>query len=332
MLEGFLTRPVTDPPVRHLVESAGGTLYIPTNESKADRFVSKTWSEWEKKKKKDGWATHPCVVFGILRGTDNIIKGCEERGHDYYYIDHCYIYKGMGHQNHKIFKDRIYRIVKNSQLLTYIDTLDDKDKKRIEEQKKIVPVSISDWKKDGKHILLMPPSLFLKRFYDMNVILPEYATPKGKDHGKIRTMRPKETARQLKHIDPKKAIIIDVEANYDNDDFWETDVLKVLKQHTDRPIRVRRKGTNVPLEEDLKNCHAVVSSQSTANIDALLNGIPSFCESTSCCLPVSYTDLSKIETPYYPDNRQEWVDSLMANQFTLNEMKSGFAFDRIKNK
>ena len=34
--------------------------------------------------------------------------------------------------------------------------------------------------------------------------------------------------------------------------------------------------------------------------------IPSFVVTLEVSVPVSETDLSKIETPYYPDNRREW--------------------------
>ena len=47
---------------------------------------------------------------------------------------------------------------------------------------------------------------------------------------------------------------------------------------------------------------------------------------------MSLTDLSKIETPFYPDNRQEWVDSLIANQYTLKEIRTGVAWRRLQNK
>ena len=82
----------------------------------------------------------------------------------------------------------------------------------------------------------------------------------------------------------------------------------------------------------MEGAWAIVSSQSTAAIDSLREGIPSFCESTSCALPMSLTDLSKIETPFYPDNREEWIDSLIANEYTLTEIGNGFAWNRLKNK
>ena len=85
-----------------------------------------------------------------------------------------------------------------------------------------------------------------------------------------------------------------------------------LKKHTDREIRVRVKKIKgqynpVPLHEDLKDAHAVVSFQSSAAAKAIIKGIPSFTitDKYSAAIPMSLTDLSKIETPIYPENRYE---------------------------
>jgi hypothetical protein len=48
---------------------------------------------------------------------------------------------------------------------------------------------------------------------------------------------------------------------------------------------------------------------------------------TSAAAPVSLNDLSKIETPYYPDKDklQAWGNHLAYGQFHLSELKSGKA-------
>jgi hypothetical protein len=82
----------------------------------------------------------------------------------------------------------------------------------------------------------------------------------------------------------------------------------------------------------LSNAWAVITCQSTAAVDVLLEGVPSFCNNMSVANPVSYTDLSLIETPFYPDNREEWIDSLLANQYLIREIESGFAWNRLREK
>ena len=56
---------------------------------------------------------YPIVVFGILRGTGDLIKQCEKINHTYYHIDHSYHFKSVEHKINNIFDDNIYRITKN---------------------------------------------------------------------------------------------------------------------------------------------------------------------------------------------------------------------------
>ncbi len=114
--------------------------------------------------------------------------------------------------------------------------------------------------------------------------------------------------------------------------FLLQDTIDELKKHTDREIRVRVKKIKgqynpVPLHEDLKDAHAVVSFQSSAAAKAIIKGIPSFTitDKYSAAIPMSQTDLSKIETPIYPENRYEWLCNLANHQFYANEIQSGYA-------
>ena len=76
----------------------------------------------------------------------------------------------------------------------------------------------------------------------------------------------------------------------------------------------------------------MVTMQSTAAIEAVLNGVPVFCDEVSQANVIGENDLSKIERPYYADRDivRKWIDSLLACQFTLNEIKSGEAFEAAR--
>lgn len=114
---------------------------------------------------------------------------------------------------------------------------------------------------------------------------------------------------------------------------WHQDVVARLAQYTDRPIRVRQKptggGRNVPLAQDLVDCWAVVAHSSNVAVDALVLGVPVFvtdrCGARRCAL----TDLSKIESPLLADDREEWAATLAAQQWTLDEMRSGLAWREL---
>lgn len=108
-------------------------------------------------------------------------------------------------------------------------------------------------------------------------------------------------------------------------DGWLAKTLDVLGQHTDRPIKVRRKGDAETLSDALADAHAVVAFQSNVAVEAALAGVPVFVDPVSAAAPVGRSDLTMIETPWRPD-REAWAWSLAWGQFTVPEMSSGLAW------
>ena len=53
--------------------------------------------------------------------------------------------------------------------------------------------------------------------------------------------------------------------------------------------------------------------------------VPSFCANESMGVPVSLTDMTQIKDPLYTPERDYWIDSLLANQFTMSEIEDGTA-------
>jgi FkbM family methyltransferase len=109
---------------------------------------------------------------------------------------------------------------------------------------------------------------------------------------------------------------------------WLPSTLSTLRRHTDREIRVREKPpgrgrSGMPLEAVLRGCHALVTDQSNAAVLALLAGVPVFCTSRCAAYRMGHADLSKIETPRLPPDREQWAWNLAANQWMLREMASG---------
>lgn len=121
-----------------------------------------------------------------------------------------------------------------------------------------------------------------------------------------------------------------MEFQFDKKD-WLNTTLQTLSKYSDRPILIRDKYSEKSLSDDLKNAYAMVSCTTAVCIDAILAGVPSFCDDIAVGLPMSLTDFSKIETAYYPDDRQEWIDTLVANQFTMSEIKNGTAWEHVRN-
>ena len=260
MIQGLLTRPMTDQVVEPFVRSAGGTLH-----KDGPDFQSVD-------------TTKPVSMFGVLRGTGEVLK----RSKEFYYFDHAYYFKEQKHGINPIFKDRIYRLTKNALSLNYIDKLDESDYNRLKKFRE--KITIKDWQLTGTYIVVLPPSQFMKNYYGLG------------------------------------------------DTTWEDEVKNILRRSTDREVRFRLKTSKVPFMEEIKGAWAVISFQTTAAVDAVLAGVPSFCDKISCALPVSKRDLFEIEKPLYAENRSEWIDSLLANQYTLTELRNGFAWNRLKNK
>lgn len=113
-------------------------------------------------------------------------------------------------------------------------------------------------------------------------------------------------------------------------DAWAAGVLMRLAACTDRPMWVSKKGDAEPLERRLARCHAVVTWTSNVAVEAILAGVPAFASEWSPAAPVAMplAELEKhIERPELApwSARVEWAGSLAWAQFTLDEIRSGFA-------
>jgi hypothetical protein len=116
-------------------------------------------------------------------------------------------------------------------------------------------------------------------------------------------------------------------------DSWLRGVQAVL-QTIDRPIVIRSKPssakTQTPFIQDLVKAWCLVTHSSSTAVEAVLHGVPVFCEPTNAAWPMANNDYSQIETPVYPGNRKEWVASLVWQQFTRAEMRTGMAWSMIR--
>lgn len=116
-------------------------------------------------------------------------------------------------------------------------------------------------------------------------------------------------------------------------DEWLTSTVAMLRNFTDRPIRIREKpqgaNKNVPLSFDLKNCWALVAHSSNAAVEALLNGVPVFCTAPCAAASMGSRDLKTIESPRRPEDRERWASALAANQWTIEEMRNGSCWKEL---
>lgn len=111
---------------------------------------------------------------------------------------------------------------------------------------------------------------------------------------------------------------------------WLEKTIKIVKEQTDKEIIIRFKDSKTPWIKDFENAYCIITYQSTIAIEAILRGIPCFCDKSSSSAPVSNTSLN-LNQPFKPTLNQieKWVDGLLANQFTMDEIRSGVALNAV---
>lgn len=127
---------------------------------------------------------------------------------------------------------------------------------------------------------------------------------------------------------------------------WETETIARLRQVTRRPIRYRPKpswkracplqGTDYadvrrPIEDDLHNCHCVVTHHSNAAIDALIAGVPALTVAGVASVLCHFDD---IDSPYFPssDRLRQFLADLCYTQWRVEELADGSAWEHLKKE
>lgn len=114
---------------------------------------------------------------------------------------------------------------------------------------------------------------------------------------------------------------------------WSKRVLDELRRLTSRPVRLRPHPGNgaekVPLQEDLKNCWAVVIWASSAGVKALVGGVPVIRLAPAWILDgAASTRLDDVEAPPLPA-RSAAFERLAWAQWHIEEIASGEPFRRL---
>jgi hypothetical protein len=116
---------------------------------------------------------------------------------------------------------------------------------------------------------------------------------------------------------------------------WLATVVSTLRQYTDREIRIRWKvqAASTDISRDLKHAWAVVVFSSAAALDALIAGVPVFVLAPfAAAYRMGLDDLTRIETPRYPEGRESFLSVLASQQWTLNELFTGVAWRALQQE
>ena len=131
---------------------------------------------------------------------------------------------------------------------------------------------------------------------------------------------------------------------------WISDQVSILKQNTDRPIRIRPHprcsldSALLPLGVEIErpqrvaetydsfnlrfDCHAIVNYNSGPGIQAAIAGVRPLVDCSSLAYPVSI-DYADIEKPYDID-RDTWLVQICHTEYTIDELRRGTWFKRIE--
>jgi hypothetical protein len=120
-----------------------------------------------------------------------------------------------------------------------------------------------------------------------------------------------------------------------DEEAWVANTIETLRQHTDREIVIRLKqpreirATVDTIERALANdVHCMVTFNSIAAVESLIHGKPVFTLGPNAAQDLAGHDLSQIENPVIPsmDEVQQLLRCLAYHQFTIEEMRSGYAW------
>lgn len=112
---------------------------------------------------------------------------------------------------------------------------------------------------------------------------------------------------------------------------WLTERRKEIRRYTDRPIVVKPKDSDVPLDVVLRDAWALVTEDSNAAVDAVIAGIPVFTSPNAAAAPFGSSDLSKLEKPSM-GSREQHLANLAYQQWTCEEIRSGRAAATLQER
>jgi len=138
---------------------------------------------------------------------------------------------------------------------------------------------------------------------------------------------------------------------------WIQQQIQDIRKYTDKPILVRphprnqfdfdeKQFTNVKIKKPnrdyntyddtdfkkvLKSTWAVINHSSNPAMEAVFNGIPVFVSESSLCYDMGNYNIADIVKPAMP-NRSNWINKLAYTEWTVQEIRDGLPWARIRTR
>jgi hypothetical protein len=124
---------------------------------------------------------------------------------------------------------------------------------------------------------------------------------------------------------------------------WDIEAARIISENTKRKIIFRQKPSDktpqqIPgtqfdngkraIERLIDGAFAVVTHHGNTTVEALARGVPVFTKE-SITLTMGHSDLTLIETPLYPKNREDFLERLACWQWRWDEIAQGKTFKHL---
>lgn len=124
---------------------------------------------------------------------------------------------------------------------------------------------------------------------------------------------------------------------------WDIDAARIIMENTSRPVVFRQKPSDKtpqkiegtifddgrkPIHQLIDSAFAVVTHHGNTTVEALARGVPVFTKE-SITLTMGHSDLSLIETPLYPKDRELFLERLAVWQWRWDEIALGKCFKHL---
>lgn len=242
-------------------------------------------------------------VFGILRGTGKALLEAKKKGIDSYYFDHSYFDAGYK-ENHWV------RICRNAHSMNYLK--DSSPQRWLENFEKLY--NVQKWKQSNSNqnnILIIPPTSAICWFFSCHEWVEELLNIlKQKLNSKLHS----NIKIRVKPNEP----LVDINGNF-------------------LGIRNSKNIDNISLQEDLENSSIVIAYNSQVALEATIRGIPVIVSENNACHSISFSlndinsDLNNRKFLNEP-KRKKLFNWLSNNQFNLEELKNGFAWEMLNKQ